>query len=323
MIVLRCSSLLATFVVLAVSIPAAASDELARAKDLYRSASYDEALVALDEFAKESTGTERLEASEYRLFCLIALDRKMDARGAIESIVNADPFYELSPEASPRVRTMFKDIRQSLLPGIVQREYATAKGAFDRQDPESGGQFDRVLRLLDDPLMTQTPALNDLRTVASGFRDLSKALAKKVEPPAAPAPPAVQVPAAAAAANNPAPSPPSAANAATPAPARPGPALYRDGDAGVVVPVTIKQDVPQWIVPSGTRPSQWRPEAVLEVIIDAAGNVESARLREPFHPSYDPLLVKAALGWKYEPARRDGVPVRYVKNVAIRLEGAN
>lgn len=314
MIAVRCSSLLATFVVLAVSIPAAASDELARAKDLYRSASYDEALVALDEFAKESTGTERLEANEYRLFCLIALDRKMDARGAIESIVNADPFYELSPEASPRVRTMFKDIRQSLLPGIVQREYATAKGAFDRQDPESGGQFDRVLKLLDDPLVTQTPALNDLRTVASGFRDLSKALAKKVEPPAAPAPPAVQVPA---------PSPASAANAATPVPARSGPALYRDGDAGVVAPVTIKQDVPQWIVPSGTRPSQWRPEAVLEVIIDAAGNVESARLREPFHPSYDPLLVKAALGWKYEPARRDGAPVRYVKNVAIRLEGAN
>ena len=107
----------------------------------------------LDQIASESSGAARVEANEYRLFCLIALDRKTDARVAIESMVNADPFYQLSPEqASPRVRTMFKDIRQSLLPGLVQREYASAKAAFDRQDPESAGQFDRVLRLLEDPL---------------------------------------------------------------------------------------------------------------------------------------------------------------------------
>ena len=48
---------------------------------------------------------------------------------------------------------MFKDIRQSLLPGIVQREYAAAKTAFDQQDPESADQFERVLKLLDDPLL--------------------------------------------------------------------------------------------------------------------------------------------------------------------------
>ena len=120
MIAVRCSSLLATIAFLAVSTAAAAaSDEtLARAKDLYRSAAYDEALVVLDQIANESSGAARVEANEYRLFCLIALDRKTDARVAIESMVNADPFYQLSAEqASPRVRTMFKDIRQSLLPG--------------------------------------------------------------------------------------------------------------------------------------------------------------------------------------------------------------
>jgi hypothetical protein len=322
MIAVRCSSLLATIVVLAVSVVAAASDELTRAKDLYRSAAYDEALTALDQVARDASGPDRLEASEYRLFCLIALDRKVDARVAIESIVNTDPFYQLSTEASPRVRSMFKDIRQSLLPGIVQRDYAAAKAAFERQDPESAGQFDRVLKLLDDPLIPLTPSLNDLRTVASGFRDLSKALAKKVEPP----PPATstvvaQTPVA------PAPSLPTppAAPAANPpvAPARSGAPLYRDGDAGVVAPVTIKQNVPQWIIPAGTRPDLWKPEAVLEIIIDASGSVESARLREPFHPTYDPQLIKAALGWKYEPARKDGTPVRFVKNVAIRLGPPN
>ena len=107
MIAVRRSSLLATIVILAVSTFAAASDELARAKDLYRSASYDEALVALNEIASGATGAARTEANEYRLFCLIALDRKAEARTAIEGMVNTDPFYVLSAEqASPRVRTI-------------------------------------------------------------------------------------------------------------------------------------------------------------------------------------------------------------------------
>jgi hypothetical protein len=59
MIAVRRSSLLATFLVLAVSAFAAASDELARAKDLYRSASYDEALVALNQVARETSGAGR------------------------------------------------------------------------------------------------------------------------------------------------------------------------------------------------------------------------------------------------------------------------
>jgi TonB family protein len=315
------SSLLAT-ALLAVSAIAAASDELARAKDLYRSAAYDEALVALDQVAKETAGAERSEANEFRLFCLIALDRKVDARTTIETMVNGDPFYQLSSEASPRVQTLFKEVRQSLLPAIVQREYTAAKAAFDKQDPGSSAQFDRVLTLMSDPLLGPSAALSDLHTVALGFRDLSKALAKKAEP----APPAAAPPVIAQTAVNSAPSLPSPASAAvssaaTAAPA--GPAVYREGDAGVVGPVTIKQILPQWRIPSGAQAGVWKPEAVLEVVIDESGSVASARLREPFHPSYDGQLVKAAMEWKYEPARKDGVPVRFVKHVAVRLGGTN
>jgi TonB family protein len=319
MIAVRCSSLLATLAFLAVSVAAASDESLARAKDLYRSAAYDEALAVLDQIAVETSGAARVEAHEYRLFCLIALERKTDARAAIESMVNADPFYQLSTDqASPRVRTMFKDIRQSLLPGLVQREYAAARAAFDRQDPESAGQFERVLRLIDDPLITPTPALTDLQTVASGFRDLSKARVPKVESAPAAATVVAQmqaspvVPEADAS---------TAANA--PAPARSGPAVYREGDPDVVPPVILTQTLPQWVVPQGTRPGVWQPEGVLEVTIDESGNVANVVLRKPFHPSYDAQLVKAALAWKYEPARRAGVPVRFAKMVAIRLGGVN
>jgi TonB family protein len=321
MIAVRCSPLLAPIFVLAVSTIAAASDEsLARAKDLYRSASYDEALVVLDRVAAESSGALKVEANEYRLFCLIALDRKVDARVAIESIVNADPFHVLSAdEASPRVRTMFRDIRQSLLPGIVQREYNAAKEAFDKQDAEATEQFERVLRLLGDPLMAPTPAMNDMRMVATGFRDLSKARVSKVEFAAATAPIVAQMEAAAV---TPAAGAGTPASAAAPA-ARSGPAVYREGDADVVAPVTVRQVLPQWNVPQGTRPGAWQPEAILEVTINESGDVINAVLRKQFHPSYDPQLLKAAMSWKYEPARRSGVPVRYVKLVAIRLGSQN
>ena len=325
MIAVRRSPLLATIVLLAVSTVAVASDEsLDRAKELYRSAAYDEALAVLDQLANESTGATKIEASEYRLFCLIALDRKAEARVAIESMVNADPFYKLSEEqASPRVRTMFKDIRQSLLPGLVQREYTAAKTAFDKQDGEATAQFERVLRLLDDPLISPTPALTDLRTVATGFRDLSKARAPKVEFAAATAPTGIGGTVAqmqtAPAPTVPAPQPTPPANTA--AAARSGPPVYREGDPDVTPPVALNQTLPQWNVPQGTRPGAWQPEAVIELTIDESGNVANVILRKQFHPSYDPQLVKAALGWKYEPARRAGVPVRYVKLMAIRLGG--
>ena len=321
MIAVRCSSLLATIIVLAVSTIAAASDEsLARAKDLYRSAAYDEALLALDQIPADSSAALKVEASEYRLFCLIALDRKADARLTIESIVNADPFHVLSAsEASPRVRTMFRDIRQSLLPGIVQKEYNAAKEAFDKQDAEAAEQFERVLKLLADPLLAPTPAMNDLRMVATGFRDLSKARVPKVEFAAATAPVVAQMDVAPVAPANAAGAP-----ATTPAaPPRSGPPVYREGDSDVIPPVTIRQALPQWVVPQGTRPGAWQPEAILEVTINESGDVVNAVLRKQFHPSYDPQLVKAAMSWKYEPARRSGVPVRYVKTIAIRLGGQN
>ena len=319
MIAVRRSSLLATILVLAASAFAAASDELARAKDLYRSASYDEALVALNQIARETSGAALVETNELRLFCLIALDRKNEARVAIEAMVNNDPFYKLSADqASPRVRTMFKDIRQSLLPGIVQREYAAAKTAFDQKDPEASGQFDRVLNLLDDPLLTPTPAFTDLRTVATGFRDLAKARTPKPEPPPA-APPIQETPVVAnVSASNPA----VVSNAAASA-ARPGPTVYREGDADVVPPVPLKQTIPQWVVPAGTRAGAWQPDGVLEITIDEAGTVINAVLRKQFNASYDALLLKAAMSWKYEPARKAGVPVRFVRNVAIRLGGGN
>jgi hypothetical protein len=51
--------------------------------------------------------------------------------------------------------------------------------------------------------------------------------------------------------------------------------------------------------------------------------VISATLRKPFHPTYDEQLIRAAMSWKYRPARKNGAPVRFQKVISVRLDGAN
>jgi TonB family protein len=284
------------------SVADARDDMIDRVKDLYRSAAYEEALAVLEQMAKDPASARPVEAREYRLLCLIALERRVEAREAITSMVNADPLYQLS-QASPRVRAMFKDVRQSLLPSIVQQAYGAAKAAFDRQDPQSGAQFDRVLTLLDDPDIAGMPTMGDLRTVASAFRDLSQALARRPEPPASPPPPIAQ-------------------EVETPTPPAPiAPIVYRDGEPDLVVPEALNQALPRWVLPPGSSGRDVRGwVGVLEVLIDENGDVVSATLRKSFHPAYDAQLVKAAMSWKYRPARKSGMPVRFVKVVSVRLD---
>src|SRR5438094_10126933 len=63
----------------------AAQDPLARAKDLYASAAYDEALAVLDQL--DSSPANAVEAGQYRAFCLLALGRSDEGRKAIAGIV--------------------------------------------------------------------------------------------------------------------------------------------------------------------------------------------------------------------------------------------
>src|SRR4051812_24285394 len=206
-----------------------ASEELNRAKDLYRSASYDEALNLLDSLPAAAESSEALEAREYRVLCLVALDRRDDAKKAMATLIAAEPLYAMSEtEASPRVRTMFTEVRRATLPSVIQAAYADAKAMFDRKDPKAAAGFDRVLTLLKDPDAAGNAGLADLATVASGFRDLSKALATT-----APAPPPAANPLSAAAPPPSAPSATSIGRTATPSAA---PVL--------VPPVAIAQPIP-------------------------------------------------------------------------------
>lgn len=296
-----CVALACAFCVALGAVVSADDAQLDHAKELYRSAAYDEALGVLDAI-RATAPPEALEISEYRVFCLVALDRKDEARNAIAALISANPFYELSEtQASPRVRTVFKDVRKSLLPALVQGAYAGAKAAFDRKDPESAAGFERVLTLLRDPDLSSNTDLGDLAVVAAAFRDLSAAreLAAAAPPPAA-APSARD--------NN---SPGGESAAAKPA----EPPVYRDGAPNLVPPVAISQTLPSTHL---AERRLWT--GAIEVLIDETGKVLSARMAMPVQPTYDRQLLQAALNWKYRPAMKDGAPARYIKMINVRLD---
>jgi hypothetical protein len=275
-----------------------AQETVAVARDLYTAANYEDALVVLGRLdSPGSQPSDRMAINQYRAFCLLALGRMLEAERAIEAVLTVDLLYRPSDAAmSPRLRSAFAGVRQRILPSIVQQEYARAKTAFERGDyPSAIAQFDRVLQALADPdlgLGAGNSPLADLRTLASGFRDLSlKAAAPPPEPPA----PAVAVVAAAAPV------------------IRKG--IYDGTEPGLSLPVTVRQTLPSF---AGDMLA--RRDGILELVINEVGAVESAVMRSTVNPRYDLIVVGAAKGWKYSPATLNGTPVKFRKVIKISIK---
>jgi TonB family protein len=296
---------------------ARAADDLSAARELYASAAYEEALAALNRVrAAGAPASDAFAVEQYRAFCLLALGRGAEAQSSIEALVVADPLYQPSSEVSPRVRTAFSEVRRRLLPSIIPQQYAKAKAAFDKKDyVAAAAGFGQVLRVMADPEVVQLagqPPLSDLRTLATGFQELST---KAIPPPPLPVAPRPVAPTATAATvpaatlSTPPPLPPSAA--VVPPAAR----VYSSFDTKVLMPAVIRQDLP----PFTGRLSDAATGA-LEIIINEKGQVESATIRESVSQAYDRLAVDAARSWRYKPAMLDGVPVKFRKLISIAVK---
>jgi TonB family protein len=276
----------------------AQQDALAKAKDLYASAEYEEALTTLNQMQNAS----QIEVDQYRALCLFALGRTEDARQVIQRIVEKDPSFEPAEnQVSPKVREAFREVRRRALPSIVKQEYADAKTTFESGDVASARlRFERVVSHVDALEALGSKDLGDLRVLSSGFLDLIAQAAKVSAAQAA----AAAAAAAAKAAEKPAPPPP--------------PAIYTAADVGVTQPVTISQQMPPWRPARQGSPTY---EAVLTVLIDETGAVTEVNIFGSLQPNYDASLRRAAMTWRFQPATRRGVPVKYRKNIAVRLTG--
>ena len=278
-----------------------ADDSLAGARELYASAAYEDALAMLGRLnMKELPSNDGRVADQYRALCLLALGKTAEASQAIEAVVSADPAYKPTDnEVSPRVRSVFSDVRRRLLPGLVQQKYAQSKTAFDRKDYKSASAgFGQILALFDDPDLAGAagkPPLSDLRVLSDGFQQLSL---QAIAPPPAPEPlPAV-----------------AAAKPAAQAPVLDVSKIYSADDANIVPPVIVRQSLPPF---SGV--IQKPLVGTMEIVIDETGKVASAAMRSPVEMNYDRLAVLAAMTWRYRPATINGTPVKFRKFIKVSL----
>ena len=292
---------LATAVFLRAARVAVAQDLLSDARDLYRAAAYEDALVRLNSLRGSAhVADESRFIEEYRAFCLLALGRTTEAERAIEAVVTAAPSLHSSDvDDSPRVRAAFREVRQRLLPAIIQQQYAEAKAAFDRHDLAAArAGFRQVLDLLADEDMAfavRKAPLSELHTLASEFLDLST----KAAPPPRPAP-AI-------------PLPPSAA-ARQPATQPSAPRIYGIEDSNVVPPTVLRQSWAALADVFAVRPG------TIAIVIDERGAVESATMTVTVNPVYDRLALATAKGWRYRPATLDGIPVKFRKVIQLDLK---
>jgi TonB family protein len=288
----------------AMSTGLAGQDSLSAARDLYAGAAYEDALLLLNRLRSSGPRSEEASAIEqYRAFCFLALGRSADAEQAIEAVVQAQPLYQPSDaDVSPRLRSVFSDVRRRMLPAIVQQKYVAAKAAYDRKswsEAESG--FKQVVDVLNDPDLvaaSSQPTLSDMRTLAVGFYDLSAAAAA---PPPPPPPPPVEPP--------PPPPPPVVVGP---------PRIYVAGDPGVIPPVAVRQFLPPYPTQNTNAPGP--RDGSLEVVINENGVVESAVMTTPLNAAYDRQAVLAARTWEYKPAMLNGTPVKFRKTVQITVK---
>lgn len=258
---------------------ARAQDVLSRAKDLYASAAYEEALQLLTSVKDKPVSSE---VSAYEVFCLVALGRRDEARSAIETIVRADPLFRPSEgQVSPRIRAFFDEVRKPMLPDVARASYAKAKASFDQKDWKSAlAEFDRTLAVLDEAGAAD-PAAADLKTLATSFRDLAHIASQPPPPPPAPVVP--------------------------PPPAEP--IVYGDGQTGVIRPVLQTKQLPDWH-PNAVE-AKMTFLGQVEIVVGEDGRVLSARIVRSIHPRYDGTLLQAVKAWTFKPATKDGVPVRF------------
>jgi len=267
---------------LAVAPRVAAQDSMQAVKELYASAAYEDALTAVGKI--DSPAEPNLDAEQYRVFCLVALGRMDEAAQAVESVLTLKPEYRPnSADASPRIQTLFSQVRRRMGPALVKRLYQQGRAAMERKDRDDAvAQFEAMLRIANDDDVRNEASVSELRELGAGFLELSKAIPTKPKP-AEPAPMA-------AAATHP---------------------------SVITLPVVIQQRLPPWIPDPVSRATEFRGS--VRVQISAEGKVTGAEILKSVHPAYDQSLLRAARTWLYEPAKKDGVAIPSEKTVEVAV----
>ena len=295
-------------------------DLLSAAKDQYASAAYEDALSTLNRLDGSVAPDVARQADEYRAFCLYALGRTREAESVAESLIRKEPLVRLeAADASPRLESMFSDVRKRLLPSLIRERYRVARAAVDEKSftaAEPSLADARRMIAEADKLGVKDEGLSDLSVLVDGFLQLIKSSAdqKKAEQPAmaAAAPPATTT--------SPAPMrSPAAVSARADASGAAAsiPRVYSAGDEGVSPPVVLEQKMPTMSTEMQMITRASKSRGMIDIVIDETGRVIDTSVRQSMNAAFDGMIVRESRKWKYRPAMVNGAPVRYVKTLIL------
>jgi len=294
-------------------------DLLSAAKDQYASAAYEDALSTLNRLDGSVAPDVARQADEYRAFCLYALGRTGEAESVAESLIRKEPLVRLeAADASPRLESMFSDVRKRLLPSLIRDRYRIARAAVDQKSfaaAEPNLADARRMIAEAEKLGVKDDGLSDLSVLVDGFLQLIKSSAdqKKAEQPAVAA-------AAAPAATAPAPMrSPAAVSARADASGAAAviPRVYSAVDEGVSPPVVLEQKMPPMSNEMQLITRAAKSRGMIDIVIDETGRVIDTSVRQSMNAAFDGMIVRESRRWKYRPAMVNGAPVRYVKTLIL------
>jgi hypothetical protein len=93
------------------------------------------------------------------------------------------------------------------------------------------------------------------------------------------------------------------------------PRIYSAWDPGVQPPRAVYPQLPDTSASAPRLPD----DTVLEMVIGTDGFVERVKLRSTPRNIHEFMLVSAAKTWRFEPARLDGAPVRFLHSVVVTV----
>jgi hypothetical protein len=269
-------------------------DPLADVKRLYASAFFEEALAALDMVRGQ---LDPNQIDEYRALCLLGLNRTREAEQALERLISRQRSSRYNVAShSPKFVSLYEVVRKRTLPVVATALYTSARDTYERGEfTTASEQFDDLLELLADAGGDRV--LRDIAVLADGFARLTKQrlaeAASQTLPSPAPAAPPIRS-------------------------ATISKAVYGLEDQDVTPPAVVDQRMPAWIPPNPSLAKRVF-HGTLEVIVGEDGAVVNRTMSTPTFPSYDWELLRAAERWSYQPATREGRPVKYRKIIAVTL----
>ena len=93
--------------------------------------------------------------------------------------------------------------------------------------------------------------------------------------------------------------------------------MYSLDDEDVSPPVAIDQRMPAMPNEMTLMVKALHTTGVLDVVIDESGAVVDAIIRRSVNVGFDNVILRSARRWRYQPATKNGVPVRYLKTIAL------